>query len=157
MTILNNGQEAKYIRPDTKAKDLERIADALEKLVELQTPKTVEVSNVSITSDAINNYDVANKIAKRGAEGNVQGFSPGGYTGYSKTQAKGFTTKLSEDIAKALKNEDEKAKDFLTKLSEEFAKPKDCRADTIELKREKNKLVVRIAEIEGELQRREEK
>lgn len=131
MTILNNGQEAK---------DLKRIADALEKLVELQTPKTVEVSNVSITIDAI---DVANKIAERNAEGNVQGFKPGGYTGDSKTQAKDFNTKLSEDVAKALKNEDEKAKDR--------------RADTIELKREKNKLVVRIAELEGELKHRAER
>lgn len=131
MTILNNGQEAK---------DLKRIADALEKLVELQTPKTVEVSNVSITIDAI---DVANKIAERNAEGNVQGFKPGGYTGDSKTQAKDFTTKLSEDVAKALKNEDEKAKDR--------------QADTLELQREKNKLVVRIAELEGELKHRAER
>lgn len=146
MTILNNGQEAK---------DLKRIADSLEKLVELQTSNKRPKPTQRKRETGI----------ERDAEGNVQGFSPGGYTGYSKTQAKGFTTKLSEDVAKALKNEDEKAKDFLTKLNELFAKnlkdgdeePKDRRADTIELKREKNKLVIRIAEIEGELKRRAER
>lgn len=121
MTILNEGPEAKYnhVRPDTKAKDLKRIADALEKLVELQTPKTVELSNASITIAATDGYDVANKIAERDAEGNVKGFKRGGYTGDSKTH--------------------------------------DWRAHTIELKREKNKLAVRIAEIEGELKRRAER
>lgn len=87
MTIQNEAPEAK---------DLKRIADALEKLVELQTSSKQPEPTQRKRGTSI----------ERDAEGNVQGywpggfnpsgFNPGGYVGYPKTQTKDFTTKLSE-------------------------------------------------------------
>lgn len=140
MTIQNEGPEAKYnhIRPDTKAEDLKRIADSLEKLVELQTPKTVELSNASTTIAVTVGHDVANNIAECIKYGTGKTFDKGG--------------KLDDEVP-VLKNHEEPApKAVLT--SAQWRSMNISITPTVELQREKNKLAVRIAEIEGELKRR---